>query len=219
MGMRAHRTLGRLAAVATAGALAGGPLSGGDAAAKVSAGEVKESGDSATATLAWTWPIAGGEWTYQTTARMTRGGDEWQVVWDPAVVEPDLAAGDRLDVTTIAARRGPILGARGARLVTERPVVRVGIDRGRVSERQAVASARRLAAGVRIDPGEYAKRVRAAGAKAFVEAIVYRRGELPRGLGGTQGLPGVLTLAAHLPLAPTKEFAAPILGRVGEVTA
>ena len=269
--MRAHRTIARLGAVATAGALGAALLTGcdaakkvtgpdpqeaadtlaaalssgdfgkvgfisatpdavaatyattvegmGDVTPKVSAGDVKESGDSATTTLAWTWPVAGDDWTYETTARMTRVDDEWQVAWDPAVVEADLADGDTLDLTTIAAQRGPILGAHDVRLVTERPVVRLGIDRGQVSAKQAVASARTLAAKVGIDPGAYAKRVRAAGAKAFVEAIVYRRGELPGSLDGAEGLPGVLTLAAHLPLAPTKEFAAPILGRVGEVTA
>ena len=247
--MRAHPALGRLAAVATAGALAAGLLGGCDPAAKVtgpdpqeaadtlaaalssgdfgkvefisdtpdavataygttvdgmgdakpevSAGDVKESGDSATSTLSWTWPIGGDEWTYETTARMTRGGDEWQVAWDAGSSSSPTwprATGS----TPPRSRRGAARssGAHGVRLVTERPVVRVGIDKGRVSARQAVASARRLAAGVGIDPAAYAKRVRAAGAKAFVEAIVYRRGELPGGLGGTQGIPGAVARGA-----------------------
>ncbi len=36
---------------------------------------------------------------------------------------------------------------------------------------------------------------------------------------GVEGIPGGRVLADSLPLAPTKEFAAPLLGRVGEVTA
>ena len=37
--------------------------------------------------------------------------------------------------------------------------------------------------------------------------------------GSYEDIPGVLALGDDLPLAPTKEFAAPILGTVGEVTA
>ena len=36
---------------------------------------------------------------------------------------------------------------------------------------------------------------------------------------GIAGIPGGRIVAADLPLAPTREFAAPLLGRVGEVTA
>ena len=69
-------------------------------------------------------------------------------------------------------------------------------------------------------PAAYAKRVEAAGDKAFVEAIVYRADEVPESVGdGYEDIPGVLALGDDLPLAPTKEFAAPILGTVGEVTA
>ncbi len=185
----------------------------------VTAGAVDESGDSATAALTWSWPLGGREWTYDTTARMTKVDDEWQVAWDRALVEPSLVDGVTLDLTPVAAKRGQVLGAHGRTLVTERPVVRFGIDRSRVPAKQAGASARRLAARVDIDPAAYAKRVEAAGEKAFVEAIVYRADDVPDSLGDYEDIPGVLALGADLPLAPTKEFAAPILGSVGEVTA
>ena len=192
----------------------------GDTEPAVSAGAVEESGDSATATLTWTWPVGGREWTYDTEARMTKADDEWQVAWDRAVIEPSLADGVTLDLTPVGAKRGQILGARGTKLVTERPVVRFGIDRSRVPAKRAADSARRLAALVDIDAAAYAKRVEAAGDKAFVEAIVYRADEVPESVGGSyEDIPGVLALGDDLPLAPTKEFAAPILGTVGEVTA
>jgi cell division protein FtsI/penicillin-binding protein 2 len=185
----------------------------------VVAGSAQESGDTATAPLTWSWPVGGRAWRYDTSARLTRVDDEWQVAWEPTLIEPSLHDGVTLDLTTIAAKRGPILGARGTRLVTDRPVVRVGIDRTRVPAARAGESARRLAALADIDPAAYAKRVEAAGEQAFVEAIVYRRGEVPDALAGIDGIRGALALAAELPLAPTKEFAAPILGSVGEVTA
>ena len=63
------------------------------------------------------------------------------------------------------------------------------------------------------------KQVEAAGELAFVRAITYRASEVPPGVSALDGTPGVLLLDAELPLAPTREFAAPILGTVGDVTA
>jgi cell division protein FtsI/penicillin-binding protein 2 len=191
----------------------------GDVEPSVTAGPVEESGDSATAPLTWSWPVGGREWTYDTEAALTRVDDEWLVAWDPAVVEPSLREASTLDLTPVAAQRGEILGAGGAKLVTDRAVVRFGIDRSQVPARRAASSARRLATLVDIDAASYAKRVAAAGQKAFVEAIVYRRGEVPDAMAAYDAIPGALALADQVPLAPTKEFAAPILGTVGEVTA
>lgn len=192
----------------------------GDLEPRVTLGEIDESGDSATANLTWSWPVGADGWTYDTEAPMTRVDDEWQVVWSPSIIEPSIRNGVSLDLTPVAARRGPILGARGQELVTERPVLRLGIDRSQVPAARAGESARRLATLVGIDAGDYVKRVEAAGAKAYVEAIVYRREEVPPAVGaGYDDIEGVLALAGELPLAPTKEFAAPILGSVGEVTA
>ena len=76
--------------------------------------------------------------------------------WDPALVEPSLRGAVVLDATPIAAPRGDLVGAGGARLVTPRPVVRFGIDRiaGRRGARRrlrppAGPAARRRPGGVR----------------------------------------------------------------------
>ena len=90
-----------------------------------------------------------------------------------------------MDLVGLGAKRGDILGAGGLALVTNRPVVRIGIDRSRWA-----AKAGRL--GPRGRPARRHRRrgVRQAGdrrrATAFVEAIVYRQDEVPRGV-----LPGV----------------------------
>ncbi|GAB3792356.1 penicillin-binding transpeptidase domain-containing protein [Nocardioides ungokensis] len=191
----------------------------GDVQPDVTAGDVKESGDSATASLTWSWPLGGRAWTYDTQARMTRVDGQWQVAWDPSIVESSLVDGVTLDLTPIAARRGQVIGAHQQPLVTDRPVVRFGIDRSRVSAGKAADSARRLAQLVGIDPAAYVNRVQAAGDQAYVAAIVFRKDDVPASVDGYQDIPGVLALGARLPLAPTKEFAAPILGTVGDVTA
>jgi cell division protein FtsI/penicillin-binding protein 2 len=189
-----------------------------------SAAQVTEATDdepaSATATLDWSWDVGGHEWAYEASAALTLAGDEWQVAWDPSVVEPSLGEGVALDLTTIDARRGDITGAGGAALITARPVTRFGIDRSQVSVERAVRSAHDLAALVGIDAGPYAAEVGAAGEKAFVEAIVLRRDEVPVEVASAyQSIKGALAVQDEIALGPTPDFAVPLLGRVGPVTA
>jgi cell division protein FtsI/penicillin-binding protein 2 len=181
--------------------------------------EVAEDGDSATVTLAWSWPIADGQaWSYETEAALTGAGSEWALNWDRAVVEPSLTATSALDASTVSGGRGDITGAGGEPIVTERPVVEVGVDRSQASKAEAVAAAARVAAATEIAVAPYVKQVRAAGEQAFVRAITYRTGDVPAEVQELTG-PGVLLLEGELPLAPTREFAAPIIGSVGDVTA
>ncbi len=174
----------------------------------------------AVAALTWTWDLGDEQpWTYDTSAVLSEGPDDWLITWSPALIEPSLVEGETLDLSSVTPDRGDILGADGLAIVTERDVSRVGIDKPGLTGAPA-AAARTLANLVGIDPQPYVKRVKAAGDKAFVEAIVYRRDELPRGVvRGIDGIDGGRILAGTLPLAPTSDFAAPLLGRVGEVTA
>ncbi|WP_243731543.1 penicillin-binding transpeptidase domain-containing protein [Nocardioides ochotonae] len=174
----------------------------------------------ATATLAWSWPLAPEPWSYTTEVALERSGGGWRPLWDSTVVEGSLEDDELLDATTVTPARGDILGARGLALVTERPVLRLGVDRSRVTRAQAVAAARRLAALVGIDAAAYARQVRAAGELAFVEAITLRRDEVPPAVARAYpDIEGVLGVQDELALAPSREFAAPILGTVGPVTA
>ena len=191
-----------------------------DVKPKVTVASVTEDGDGkATATLDWAWPIGGG-WTYSTTAPLTASGSVWEVTWSDAVVESSLKAGEKLETTAIGAKRGDILGPHGDGLVTERPVLRFGVDRLKVGPARAPDSARRLAQLVGIDVAPYVKQVKAAGPKAFVQAIAYRKDEVPGAvMAQYNDIKGVDAIADDIPLGITKEFAAPILGTVGPVTA
>jgi cell division protein FtsI/penicillin-binding protein 2 len=179
----------------------------------------------AQATLRWSWDLGGEEpWAYEVAAPLHEGESggetEWQATWSGELVEPSLKPGDVLDVSSLTPDRGDILGARGLALVTERQVSRVGIDKPALEGAQARASARALARVVGVDVKDYVKQVAAAGPQAFVEAIVYRREEVEPGLVRTvEGIAGARIIAGSQPLAPTRDFAAPLLGRVGEVTA
>jgi hypothetical protein len=177
--------------------------------------------DVASATLHWTWPIGDG-WSYSSRVPLVTHdqGDTWAVPWKVGIIHPSLAAGDTLAATAVGAHRADILGPHGVGLITERPVVRFGVDRLKVGPAQAPDSARRLARLVGIDAAPYVRQVKAAGDKAFVQAIAFRRDEVP----GTvmaqyNDIKGVDAIADDVPLGITKEFAAPILGSVGPVTA
>lgn len=188
----------------------------------IEVGDVEESKGLTTVDLTWSWPVveSAEPWTYETHVELVEKEGDWAVVWAPTVVESSLAKDEVLDATTIPATRGEILGAEGAVLVTDRPVLRFGIDRVRVREAAAADSARRLAELVGVDVAPYVRSVREAGDRAFVEAISFRRQEVPADvLAAYEGIRGAVALADEISLAPTREFAAPILGRVGPVTA
>lgn len=188
----------------------------------VSVADVREAEDEATATLTWAWPVVDGAdpWSYDSTVAFTRSGDRWAAEWTPSVVEPSLVEGETLDATSLPAQRGDITGAGGDTLVIERPVVRIGIDRTKVEAAAAPGAARALAQLVEIEVKPFVDAVRAAGDKAFVEAITYRADEVPPAVrAGIDGITGAHQVTGEQALAPTRDFAAPILGRVGPVTA
>lgn len=191
----------------------------GDVAHRVELVNVEQDGDTATAKLAWTWNVGTKKkWTYQTKATLT-DSDGWAVKFAPSMVEPSLRKGETLDRSTETAERGDILGADGAKIVTQRPVTRFGIDKSKVGAEQATAGARQLAELLDIDADDLASRVAGAGEKAFVEAIVLRQDEAGEYAGQYESIPGVLAIEDELPLAPTRNFAQPLLGTVGPVTA
>ncbi|WP_308168993.1 penicillin-binding transpeptidase domain-containing protein [Cellulomonas hominis] len=190
----------------------------------VEAGEVVPSADddaAASVALSFTWDVdsSDADWTYTTHAGLVRVDDEWRARWSTLVLAPDLAAGEALQVHRVQADRAQVLGAGDAVLVEDRPVHRIGIDKTRVAPEQADAAARGLAGALGMDPDAYAAQVAAAGEKAFVEAIVVRDGDAAYDVAGLSELPGVNAVAASLPLAPTRSFARPVLGTVGQATA
>ncbi len=189
---------------------------------RVRSTQVGRDKDTATAILSLEWDFDGSDqdWAYTTTAELTRRGKIWAVGWSPALLEPSLAPGEGLVVQSVEAKRAGILGAGGVALVTDRPVVRIGIDKTKVAAELAAASADSLASLVGVDPVAFSQRVTAAGAKAFVEALVVRPdGPNPPDGAKIASIPGAAQIPGSLPLAPTKEFARPILGTVGEATA
>ncbi|QYJ03427.1 hypothetical protein KUV85_13975 [Nocardioides panacisoli] len=214
-------------AVATAYADTVAGLGGLEADVVVDGVDVTET--DATATLGWSWPIGrdGETWEYESRVffAAAEDGDEaaasgWRPVWSRAIVEPGLGEQGELLVRSDDVARGDITGARGEVLVTQRPVLRFGIDKSRVKPKAAVRDARALARLVDVAAPPFVQRVRKAGDRAFVEAITYRKPEAPdAAVSGVEDIKSARAIESTMALAPTKEFAAPLLGRVGPVTA
>lgn len=196
--------------------------------------EVAEESDdappTAEVTLAWSWPLDGDQtWEYTTTTELVwtappEGSEEpgaWQTRWDTDLAVPGLRAGERLAVEELPAGRGDILDIDDEPLVTERDVWRVGIDKTRLEKGELATQARRLGELIWREPDDYVARVKAAGDKAFVEAITVRQKDpgIDFSVPKARNIDGVNVIADTMELAPTSTFARPVLGRSGEATA
>ena len=187
----------------------------------VSVNEVDQSGSAATATLdvSWTFPGVPQKWTYTSTAQLQNDAGRWKTAWQASIMEPQLNGSNRLSQRRVAADRGEVLGEDDDVLVKLRPVVRIGIDKTTVDGEAAETAAIKLAKLVEINGAAYAKKVAAAGSDAFVEAITYRETDDDRPANSEVfAIKGALPIQSEQMLAPTRDFARPILGIVGQAT-
>lgn len=177
-----------------------------------------------TVTLEHSWRIHKDKkpWVYRSTAPLRREDESWASSWSPTILAPSLEQGEGLQARRLDAERGEILGDGDTALVTDRQVVRIGVDRSQTtSTAQARRTARAVAKLVDVEASPFVKAVEGAGPQAFVEAIVLRSGspELADARRGITGLPGARAVNDEIPLAPSSSFARPILGSVGPATA
>nr|WP_284294656.1 hypothetical protein [Luteimicrobium album] len=193
---------------------------------------VKDHDDQATATLAWSWPVAAGHpWSYTTTVHLAQGAkdatatstgspaptssagskDAWSVRWDPTVLLPDLADNQHVTFSRVRPQRAKIVDGDGKAIVQDRAVHVIGVDKTRTTGAHWESSARALAKALDLDADAYAKQVSAAGPKAFVEAITLRASD-PTDVSKLTAIPGVVALDEKEPLAPTHDWARPCSG-------
>lgn len=170
------------------------------------------------ATLRASWDLGVGEpWTYETTAELRLAELTWRVVWDPALVHPRLEEGLRLARSRLRPDRGDVVGPGGTALVTERPVVEVGVQPSRTEDVAALTAT--LERVLDVDGAALADRVRGAPPDAFVPVITLREADYDSVRPRIHDLPGTVFRRDRIPLAPTRRFARALLGRVDRVTA
>jgi cell division protein FtsI/penicillin-binding protein 2 len=176
--------------------------------------------DGSRATVAWkaTWDLAAApDWSYDATLDLRQAGDGWQVVSEPTIVSPELAAGQHLELTRSLPERAAITDATGAAVFTPTEVVDVGVDPGKVTDLPALAAALSKATGVGAD--EITADVQKGKPGQFVPVITLRRPDFEAIRAQVFDLPGAVFPTGTRLLAPTSRYALGLLGRVGAATA
>jgi cell division protein FtsI/penicillin-binding protein 2 len=111
------------------------------------AGKMRIAGDTASEPVTEHLQLAGvGTITIATTLKLVRGSSNWLVDWSPATIAPELKPGETLSAQVSWAQRAQILGAGGAPLTTQAPMVVVGLEGQRIKNAKSVRTVL-LAAG------------------------------------------------------------------------
>ncbi|GIJ80896.1 Cell division protein FtsI/penicillin-binding protein 2 [Micromonospora phaseoli] len=179
--------------------------------------------NTATATIRVEWALPGEtNWTYDRPVRLTQGrDDQWQVIWEPQIVQEQLTRGDRLGLSRDAAERAAVLDGAGEPIVTPRAVVRVRLHPRAVTDVEAVTReldqafrAIRPAITPPVDLSNLAKRLDEADPDGLVEVVTLRDEAYRQIKPRIYDLPGTQFRAEKPNLAPTREFARAVLGSV-----
>jgi cell division protein FtsI/penicillin-binding protein 2 len=178
--------------------------------------EVKDGRATGRLRVSWSVPAIGA-FTYSAPVSAVKGEDGWHVRFSPRTIHPRLTASTRLGTDATPNARADILDRDGRALVHPRAVVRVGLQRDKVTDVDASAGA--LASALDLDAKALAKQVRGAGPKQFVEAQVLRKADYADVKAALADIPGLLTVDGTAPLAPTRAFGRALLGGVGPATA
>jgi len=180
------------------------------------AGEVTVDGARASAPVRVEWPLPGHTWRYTTTVRLAKSGDSWRIAWSGATVHPKLSGDGRLVLVSQQGPRASIMDGSGRPMVTERPVVYVGVQPNRVSDPDGLA--KQLGDALDLDLSDLPKRISAADPVAFVDVVTLRKADYEKVRSKIYDLRGTVFRTGSLPLAPTRTFARGLLGTVGPVT-
>jgi cell division protein FtsI/penicillin-binding protein 2 len=186
-------------------------------------GKVDVKDTAARAPVTVEWPVTdAATWIYQTTVRLVKRGDDWLPVFSPQTIVPTLPAGATLKTSGKPADRGSILDAAGQPLVTNQPVVIVGVEPQRITDQDVLIGALKsifTQLGVTVDLSQLPQRIKSATSPTtFIEVATLRRDAYDRVRNNLRNLQGTVFRDATQPLAPTAAFARAVLGQTGEVT-
>jgi hypothetical protein len=168
------------------------------------------------------WPLPDGHtWIYETTVAARKLGDDWQIYLGAATIHPDLNQGERLTLRTTSAPRGTVVAADGTPIVSDVPVVYVGLEPQHVQDVDAVVQRLDIvfrSVRVDVDVKGLPARLRAAKPDAFVDVVTLRKTdytEIEKDLDNTGG---VRTHQGTLSLPLTRTFGRALLGISGPAT-
>jgi len=105
-------------------------------------GALQTNGDEATEPVTEHLKIAGiGTLGIKTELRLVQRSGKWLVDWSPTTVAPGLRSGGQLSLQVNWPARAPILGAGGAPLTTQAPMVTIGVEGQRVKDPASLTAA------------------------------------------------------------------------------
>ncbi|MET7426538.1 hypothetical protein [Dactylosporangium sp. NPDC005555] len=168
----------------------------------------------------WTLPD-GRHWAYETTLDARRIDGRWDVYLGAVTVHPDLPEGRRLTLRSAPASRGVILAADGTPIVSELPVVHIGVEPRLVRDVNALVQRLDLvfrSVRVDVDVSGLPGRLAAAKPDAFVDLVTLRETDyrqIERDLAATDG---IATRTGTLSLPLTRTFGRALLGTSGPAT-
>jgi len=159
-----------------------------------------------------------GEWRYASTLQIVRSaqveGGEYKVRWAPSILHPRMTQTTKFSLVRALPPRAPILDRHNQPLVTQQPVVRVGVRAGDVPDGTIEA----LAEKTNVNVDGLLTRTANADDGDFVEAVVLRVSDYNALKPELDEIKGLVIEPDQLTLAPSREFAREVLGAVGNAT-
>ena len=188
----------------------------------VAVGQVRTASDASTASLDLAWDLGQGRvWSYHTEANLHPSagghGPAWTVAWAPTVVHPQLAARQRLQLTTTTAEPAPVVDRSGVALMSPTPVISVLLDRLQTGNLPTVTGALAKALSP-IEPSITAQSItdgaaRTPDGQAYTVAVL-RDTDYQTVKNSIHDLPGVRFTTSQRLLAPDANFARQVLPAV-----
>lgn len=187
------------------------------------AGKVAVKDSDARANVNVEWPVTDAvSWSYRTTVRLVRRGDDWLPVFSAQTVHPELPTGAVLKRSDTPPERAGMLDGTGQPMVKDLPVVIVGIEPARITDEKVLLDGLKAIfteLGVDVGLSDLPARVKSASSPtAFIELVTLREPDYLRVKQQLQALPGTIFRRAVQPLGPTSTFARALIGQVGPVT-
>jgi cell division protein FtsI/penicillin-binding protein 2 len=137
---------------------------------------VTQHGSTAVAEFQATVDLAqsGQQWTYTGRFLVSSSGGQWAIHWTPSLINPSLAAGDRLAAVTTFPQRAQITDMNGRPLVAESDDYQVGVYPDRLTNE--VATAAKFSAATGLDQQQVLGQIQAAPPGSFLSLLTLQAG-------------------------------------------
>jgi cell division protein FtsI/penicillin-binding protein 2 len=157
----------------------------------------------------------GEPWNYSGQLHLKRLSGVWKVEWNPSVINPKLADGERLAVITESQARAPVQDATGNSLLRTVDAAIIGVVPEALRDRDRTLNM--LAKKTKLDAGRLIGRVGSAPPKEFLPLLTVQLPDHRILAGRLQQIEGLQVKRVKLQIAP--KMARELVGALGPATA